>query len=171
MLTFTDIERARRNLKSYIFPTPLLRCEWLEERVGTPVYCKLENLQRTGAFKIRGAMNRLMQLDSTTRAKGVVTASAGNHGLGVAQAAKLLGCAATVFVPVEASSLKVSKLQQMGVTLRQEGRDYDEAEVLAQAYADAKSLSFTHGFAQPEVIAGQGTIGLELLEEIPNSGE
>ncbi len=170
MLTFTDIERARRNLKSYIFPTPLLRCAWLEERVGAPVYCKLENLQRTGSFKIRGAMNRLMQLDSATRAKGVVTASAGNHGLGVTQAAKLLGCAATVFVPVDASPLKVSKLRQLGVILRQEGRDYDEAEALAQAYAGDKSLSFIHGFAQPEVIAGQGTIGLELLEEIPNSG-
>jgi threonine dehydratase len=171
MLTFTDIEHARRNLKPYIFPTSLLRYAWPEERVGTPVYCKLENLQRTGSFKIRGAMNRLMQLDPNTRAKGVVTASAGNHGLGVAQGAKLLGCAATVFVPVDASPLKVSKLQQMGVTLRQEGRDYDEAEVLAQAYADTKGLSFIHGFAQPEVIAGQGTIGLELLEEIPNSGE
>ncbi len=167
MLTFTDIERARRNLKPYIFPTPLLRCAWLEERVGAPVFCKLENLQRTGAFKIRGAMNRLMQLDFNTRAKGVVTASAGNHGLGVAQAAKLFDCPATVFVPVDASPLKVSKLRQMGVTLRQEGRDYDEAEALAQAYADAKSLSFIHGFAQPEVIAGQGTIGLELLEQMP----
>lgn len=170
MLTFTDIEHARRNLKAYIFPAPLLRCTWLEDRVGAPVYCKLENLQRTGSFKIRGAMNRLLQLDSNTRAPGVVTASAGNHGIGVAQAARLLGCPATVFVPIEASPLKVSKLQQMGVTLRQEGHDYDEAETLAQAYADAKALSFIHGFAQPEVIAGQGTIGLELLEEIPNSG-
>lgn len=167
MLTFTDIERARRNLKPYIFPTPLLRCAWLEERVGAPVYGKLENLQCTGAFKIRGAMNRLMQLDSNTRAKGVVTASAGNHGLGVAQAAKLFDCPATVFVPIAASPLKVSKLRQMGVTLRQEGRDYDEAEALAQAYAGAKGLSFIHGFAQPEVIAGQGTIGLELLEQMP----
>ncbi|MGH7600655.1 MAG: threonine ammonia-lyase [bacterium] len=171
MITLIDIEHARRNLKPYIYPTPLLHCVWLEEHIGTSVYCKLENLQRTGAFKIRGAMNRLMQLDSTTRAKGVVTASAGNHGLGVAQAAKLLGCSATVFVPVEASPLKVSKLRQLDVTLRQDGRDYDEAEALAQAYADAKGLSFIHGFAQPEVIAGQGTIGLELLEEIPNSGE
>ncbi len=167
MLSLIDIEHARRNLKPYIFPTPLLRCAWLEERVGTPVYCKLENLQHTGSFKIRGAMNRLMQLDSDTRAKGVATASAGNHGLGVAQAAKLLRCPATVFVPVDASPLKVSKLRQLGVTLRQEGRDYDEAEALAQAYADDKNLSFIHGFAQREVIAGQGTIGLELLEQMP----
>ncbi|MCI0691700.1 threonine/serine dehydratase [candidate division KSB1 bacterium] len=170
MLTFTGIENARRNLQPHIYPTPLLRCTWLEEKAGAPIYCKLENLQRTGSFKIRGAMNRLMQLDSNTRAKGVVTASAGNHGLGVAQAAKLFGCPATVFVPVDASLLKVSKLRQLGVVLRQEGRDYDEAEVLAQAYADAKGLPFIHGFAQTEVIAGQGTIGLELLEEISNSG-
>jgi threonine dehydratase len=169
MLTLVDLEHARRNLTPYIYPTPLLRCAWLEARVGAPVYGKLENLQRTGSFKIRGAMSRLMQLDSNARAKGVVTASAGNHGLGVAQAAKLLGCAATVFVPVDASPLKVSKLQQMGVTLRLEGRDYDEAEALAQAYAAAQCLSFVHAFEQPEVIAGQGTVGLEVQEQMPEA--
>ncbi len=169
MITLTDVEQARRNLQPHIYPTPLLRCSWLEEKAGVPIYCKLENLQRTGSFKIRGAMNRLRQLDSTIRAKGVVTASAGNHGLGVAQAAKLLGCPATVFVPVEASPLKVSKLRQMGVALRQEGRDYDEADSLAQAFASAEGLAFVHAFEQPEIIAGQGTIGLEILEQIPDA--
>jgi threonine dehydratase len=169
MLTLTDIERARHNLEPDIYPTPLIHSAWLEERIGAPAYCKLENLQRTGSFKIRGAMNRLMQLDSKTRAKGVVTASAGNHGLGVAQAAKLLGCTATVFVPVDASPLKVSKLRQLDVMLRQEGRDYDEAEALAQAYATAQNLSFIHAFEQPEIIAGQGTLGLEVLEQMPDA--
>jgi threonine dehydratase len=169
MLSISDIDHARRNLQPYIYPTPLLRCTWLEEKAGAPIYCKLENLQRTGSFKIRGAMNRLVQLDATIRAKGVVTASAGNHGLGVAQAAKLLGCPATVFVPVEASPLKVSKLRQIGAALRQEGRDYDEADSLGQAYASAEGLSFIHAFEQPEIIAGQGTIGLEVLEQIPDA--
>jgi threonine dehydratase len=166
MISLTDIERARANLKPYIHPTPLLRCEWLEEKIGVPVYGKLENLQRTGSFKIRGAMNSLLQLDPAIRAKGVVTASAGNHGLGVAQAAQLLDCPATVFVPTTASSLKVSKLRQFDLTLIQAGKDYDESEVMAQSYAKEKNLRFIHGFDQPEVIAGQGTIGLELLDEI-----
>lgn len=172
MLSFSDIERARLNLKPYIYPTPLLRSGWLEESVPHGgIFCKLENLQRTGSFKIRGAMNRLLHLDPATRAGGVVTASAGNHGLGVAQAAKLLGCPATVFVPINASSLKVNKLLQLGVTLLQEGNDYDESEALAQAFADSKALPFIHGFAQPEVIAGQGTIGLELFEEMPEPSQ
>jgi threonine dehydratase len=141
----------------------------LEERAGVPVYCKLENLQRTGSFKIRGAMNRLLHLDAKARAAGVVTASAGNHGLGVAEAARLLGCPATIFVPVTASSLKVTKLRHFGVTLLQEGTDYDEAELAAKIYANAKGLFFLHAFEQPEVIAGQGTIGLEVMSEMAAS--
>jgi threonine dehydratase len=172
MITLADIERARLNLKPYIYPTPLLRSGWLEESIPHGgIFCKLENLQRTGSFKIRGALNRMLHLDPATRAGGVVTASAGNHGLGVAQAAKLLGCPATVFVPTNASSLKVNKLLQGGVTLLQEGNDYDESEALAQAYADSKDLPFIHGFVQPEVIAGQGTIGLELFEEMPGRSQ
>jgi threonine dehydratase len=171
MISLIDIDRARLNVKPYIYPTPLLCCAWLEERVGVPVFCKLENLQRTGSFKIRGATNRLLHLDPATRAGGVVTASAGNHGLGVAQAAKLLNCPATVFVPTNAVSLKVNKLRQLGVALFQEGNDYDESEALAQAYAESKALPFIHGFAQPEVIAGQGTIGLELFEEMPKPSQ
>ncbi|MDZ7360548.1 MAG: threonine/serine dehydratase [candidate division KSB1 bacterium] len=170
MVSFSEIERARKNIKSYIYPTPLLRCAWLEEKVrDAGVYTKLENLQRTGSFKIRGATNRLLQLDSAVRAKGVVTASAGNHGLGVAQAAQWFGCPSTIFVPTNASPLKVSKLRQLGVTLIEEGADYDEADAAAQAYAQKKNLAFIHAFDQPDVIAGQGTIGLELLEDLPAS--
>jgi threonine dehydratase len=170
MVSFTDIERARKNIKSYIYPTPLLRCTWLEEKAPHGgIYAKLENLQRTGSFKIRGATNSLLQLDSATRAKGVVTASAGNHGLGVAQAAQWLGCPAIIFVPTTASPLKVSKLRQLDVTLIEDGADYDEAEAAGQAYAQKKNLAFIHAFEQPNVIAGQGTIGLELLEDLPAS--
>jgi len=171
MISLTAIERARASLKPYIFPTPLLRCAWLEEKAGVAVYAKLENLQHTGAFKIRGAANALLNLDSATRKNGVVTASAGNHGLGVAQAARMLDCPATIFVPITASSLKVSKLRQFGVTLLQEGKDYDDSEAIAQAYSKEKNLHFIHAFDQPEVIAGQGTIGLELLDEISPSNQ
>jgi threonine dehydratase len=166
MIALVDLEHARVNLKPYIYPTPLLRCQWLEEKIGVPVYGKLENLQRTGSFKIRGAMNALLNLDPAMRTNGVVTASAGNHGLGVAQASQLLNCPATIFVPANASSLKVGKLRQFGVNLIQEGKDYDETEVVAQNYAKEKNLPFSHAFEQPEVIAGQGTIGLELFEQI-----
>ncbi|MDZ7292921.1 MAG: threonine/serine dehydratase [candidate division KSB1 bacterium] len=167
MISLADIERARLALKPYIYPTPLLRCFWLEELAGVPVYCKLENLQRTGSFKMRGATNRLLNLDPAERAAGVVTASAGNHGLGVAQAAQLFNCPATIFVPTTASSLKVRNLRQFGVTLIQEGSDYDDAEELARNYATVHNLSFIHAFEQSEIIAGQGTIGLELLEQMP----
>jgi len=167
MLNFIDLERARLNLKPYISPTPLLRCPWLEKKAGVPVYAKLENLQRTGSFKIRGATNALLHLDAAARAQGIVTASAGNHGLGVAQAAQWLGGAVTVFVSSAASPLKINKLRQLGATLQQAGNDYDEADAIGKAYAQEKNLPFVHAYEQDEVIAGQGTMGLELLEKIP----
>lgn len=167
MITLTDIERAHTQIKPYLYPTPLIRCPWLEEKFATPVFAKLENLQRTGSFKMRGATNALLQLDPAARSKGVVTASAGNHGLGVAQAAQLLGSSVTVFVSQAASPLKMHKLRQLGATLIQQGADYDEADAIGQAYAREKNLPFVHAYEQDEVIAGQGTIGLELLEKIP----
>jgi len=165
-ITLNDIGRARQNITPHIYSTPLLRCSWLEEQIGAPVYGKLENLQRRGSFKIRGAANGLLQLDPAQRAKGVVTASAGNHGLGLAQVAQLLGCPVTVFVSISTSPLKINKLRQLGARLIQEGADYDASEALAQAHAKTKHPPFIHAFDQPEVIAGQGTIGLELLDEM-----
>ena len=166
MISFSDVERARINIQPYIYPTPLVRCLWLEKAIGAPVHAKLENLQRTGSFKMRGATNALLHLDAAARAQGIVTASAGNHGLGVAQAAQLLGGAVTVFVSTAASPLKMSKLRLLGASLIQQGNDYDEADAIGKAYAREKNLSFVHAYEQDEVMAGQGTIGLELLEEI-----
>ena len=166
MLTLTTIQHARTRIQPYLYPTPLIRCPWLEEKISAPVYAKLENLQRTGSFKMRGATNALLQLDPAARSKGLVTASAGNHGLGVAQAAQLLGGTVTVFVSQAASPLKMHKLRQLGANLIQQGTDYDEADAIGQAYAREKNLPFVHAFEQDEVIAGQGTIGLELLEKI-----
>jgi len=167
MISLADIERAQSEIKPYLHPTPLVRCQWLEKEIGVPVHAKLENLQRTGSFKMRGATNALLHLEAVTRTQGIVTASAGNHGLGVAQAAKLIGGAATVFVSHAASPLKMSKLRQLGASLIQQGADYDEADAMGKAYAQEKNLPFVHAYEQDEVIAGQGTIGLELLEEIP----
>ena len=163
---FTAIESAHARIKPYLYPTPLIRCPWLEEKINAPVFAKLENLQRTGSFKMRGATNALLQLDAAVRNGGIVTASAGNHGLGVAQATQLLGGAVTVFVSQAASPLKMSKLRQLGAHLIQQGADYDEADAIGKAYAQEKNLPFIHAYEQDEVIAGQGTVGLELLEEL-----
>jgi len=167
MISLSDIERAQIEIKPYLYPTPLVRCQWLEKEIGVPVHAKLENLQRTGSFKMRGATNALLHLDPVTRTQGILTASAGNHGLGVAQAAQLLGGKVTVFISPAASPLKMNKLRQHGASLIQQGNDYDEAEAIGKAYAQEKNLPFVHAYEQDEVIAGQGTIGLELLEEIP----
>lgn len=163
---FTAIERAHTAIKPYIYSTPLIRCPWLEEKIHAPVFAKLENLQCTGSFKMRGATNALLQLEPAARSRGIVTASAGNHGLGVAQAAQLLGGTVTVFVSHAASPLKMNKLRQLGANLIQQGADYDEADAIGKAYAREKNLPFVHAYEQDEVIAGQGTIGLELLEKI-----
>lgn len=166
MISPKQIEQASERLVSYLFPTPLVQSRWLSQIMGAPVFCKLENFQRTGSFKFRGAMNYLLQMSATNRARGVVTASAGNHGLGVADASRLLGSAATVFMPANASPLKVAKLQKLGVSLVQQGCDYDEAHETAQQFAQEHALPFIHAFAQDEIIAGQGTVGLEIAAQM-----
>lgn len=161
-----QIEQAGQRLARYLLPTPLVYSRWLSQICGAPVYCKLENLQRTGSFKFRGAMNCLLQMPAADRARGVVTASAGNHGLGVATAARFLGAEATIFLPTSASPLKVAKLQKLGARLVQQGRDFDEAHAAAHVFAQERDLAFIHAFAQEEVIAGQGTVGLDLAEHM-----
>lgn len=168
MLNITNVRQASAALLPHVFETPCVRALWLEEAARGPVYCKLENLQRTGSFKFRGALNSLLQLDHATRARGLVTASAGNHGLGVASAAAMRGCAVKIFVPQTVSSAaKKHKLQALGVELIIAGRDYDEAEAAAQNYAQEHGLRFIHAFDDDEVIAGQGTVGLEIIKQLP----
>ncbi|NUO80734.1 threonine/serine dehydratase [candidate division KSB1 bacterium] len=170
MLEIIRIQQALERLRPLRFETPCVRAPWLEEAANGPVFCKLENLQRTGSFKFRGAMNSLLQLDAQTLAKGIVTASAGNHGLGVAVAAHMRGCAAKIFVPENIASAKKQKLQALGAELIIAGRDYDEAEAAAQSHAQAHALPFIHAFDDEEVIAGQGTVGLEILAQLPSAG-
>ncbi len=169
MLQFEHIKQAAHALREFALRTPCVRVAWLDAFAGGPVYCKLEFLQRTGSFKFRGAMNSLLQLDDATRARGIVTASAGNHGLGVATAAALLDCKAKIFVPENVASAKKHKLQALGVELIITGKDYDETDAAGQTYAREQGLRFIHAFDDDEVIAGQGTVGLEILEQIAQS--
>jgi threonine dehydratase len=140
----------------------------LSERVGASVYLKLENWQTTGSFKLRGALNRIAQMSAAERARGIVTASAGNHALGVGYAARTLNVSpATIFVPLNAPRTKLAKLREFPVTVRQVGATYDDAQRAADAFAREQGATFVHAYDDPRTVAGQGTIGLEILEDLP----
>jgi threonine dehydratase len=170
-LTPTSILAAAQRLKGRVLRTPLEPSEALSEASGARVYLKLENLQRTGSFKLRGALNRLLTLDEAERAAGVVAASAGNHALGVAQAASLLGVRATLIVPKSGSPAKIAALSRYPaewVELLLEGDDYDAAEALAIDLARQSRRRFVSAYNDPQTMAGQGTAALEILEDLPD---
>ncbi len=162
-----EVRAARVLLEGVARSTPLAGMRGLSEQVGGPVLLKCENLQRTGSFKIRGAYVRIARLPVTERASGVVAASAGNHAQGVALAASLLGCRSTVFMPQAAPLPKVAATKAYGAEVRLAGRTVDEALVAAKAFAAASGAVLIHPFDHPDVIAGQGTVGLEILEQCP----
>jgi threonine dehydratase len=167
-LTIDDVQRAREVVRRHLAPTPLRRS--LAVR-GRPVHLKLECWQPTGQFKVRGALNVLSSLTEAERRRGVVAASAGNHALGVAFAAATLGgVPATLFVPTSAPRTKVDKLRLFPVTVREEGATYDDAYALARAHAESTGATYVHAFEDPRTAAGQGTIGLEILEQMPDVG-
>lgn len=170
MITLQDILRARRAIDAHIFRTPLRASFLLSERVGATVYLKLENWQLTGSFKLRGALNCLAQLADAERARGIVTASAGNHALGVAYAARALrvSAATTIFVPCTAPRAKLAKLREYAVTVRPVGATYDEAHRAAEEFARATGATFVPAYDHPHVVAGQGTLGLEIFEDAPD---
>jgi threonine dehydratase len=163
--TLADIEAARRQIAGLARITPLYSSETLSRRAGMPVYLKAENLQRTGSFKIRGAVNRIAALSDQERAAGVVTASAGNHGQAVALAAREAGVGATVFMPQDAPMAKVDATRSYGAEVVLVGEGFEEANVAARERVDA-GATFVHAFEDEIVIAGQGTIGLEIAEQI-----
>lgn len=167
----SDIYGARRRLAGHVYRTPLARSEWLSERAGADVFLKLECWQRTRSFKIRGAFNAAVLLSPEERAQGLIAASAGNHGQGVALAARELGSRATIFVPESAPATKKEHIVAYGAELREVPGIYDDAEAAARAYAEETGATFVHAFADPAVIAGQGTIGVELLEDLPELRE
>src|SRR4051794_22227290 len=162
-----EIEAARELLGDVARLTPVEGSRPLSERVGGPVALKCENLQRAGSFKIRGAYVRIARLSDEQRSHGVVAASAGNHAQGVALAARLLGTSSTVFMPEGAPIPKVEATKAYGATVRFAGNSVDEALVAAEEYAAKSESVVIHPFDHPDIVAGQGTVGLEILEQCP----
>ena len=167
-VTFADVQAARALLAGVARTTPLEGSRALSDRVGGPVWLKCENLQRTGSFKIRGAYVRIARLSPAERARGVVAASAGNHAQGVALAASLLGIASTVFMPEAAPLPKVAATTAYGATVRLHGATLDEALLVAREFEQRTGAVLIHPFDHVDVIAGQGTVGLELVEQCPD---
>jgi threonine dehydratase len=162
-----DIARARAAVGDVARHTPVLPSLTLSERTGTEVVLKAENLQRTGSFKLRGALNKLAALGEGCR-RGVTAGSAGNHAWACAQAAEARGVPCEVFMPAEAPISKMEGCRAHGATVHIGGASVDECVALARARAEAAGMAFVHPFDDPDIIAGQGTLGLELLEDVPD---
>ena len=167
--TLADIQEARGRVAGVARVTPVYGSETFSRIAGRDVWLKAENLQRTGAFKVRGAVNRIATLTEQERAAGVVAASAGNHGQAVAWAAREAGIPARIYVPQDAPMAKVEACRTYGSELIMGGESFEEALAAAQADVDETSATFLHPFEDPLVIAGQGTIGLELAEQVPDA--
>src|SRR5665811_2260842 len=167
-VTLDDVVAAQELLSSIIRPTPLELSRALSERVGSDVHLKCENLQRAGSFKIRGAYTRMSRLSDEEKARGVVAASAGNHAQGVALAAKLLGIRSTVFMPLGAPIPKLMATRGYGAEVEQLGTSIDECLVRARQFETETGAVLIHPFDHPDIVAGQGTCGLEILEQCPD---
>jgi threonine dehydratase len=165
-----EIKEARSRLGGVARMTPVYGTETLSKKVGRPVWLKAENLQRTGSFKVRGAVNKLATLSEGERRAGVVAASAGNHGQAVAWAAREAGIKATIFMPQDAPMAKVEPTKNYGGKAELTGGSFEEALQAALAYAESSGATFVHPYEDEKVIAGQGTIGLELVEQVPDFG-
>ncbi|MFD7299091.1 threonine ammonia-lyase [Streptomyces sp. NPDC059897] len=166
-VTLDDVRGAQKMLSGVARVTSMAHSHHLSQLAGTPVHLKCENLQRTGSFKLRGAYVRIAGLLPEERAAGVVAASAGNHAQGVALASSLLGVRSTVFMPVGAPLPKVAATREYGAEVRLHGQVVDETLAAAQSYAEETGAVFIHPFDHPDVVAGQGTLGLEILEQCP----
>jgi threonine dehydratase len=165
--TLTDVLEARLRIAPYLRPTPLYRYAALDELLGAEVHVKHENHQPIGAFKVRGGVNLVAQLDPAERERGVVTASTGNHGQSIAFAAGLFGVRATICVPEDANPVKVASIRGLGGELVFHGRDFDDARKHCEALAAEHGYRYVHSANEPALIAGVGTEALEILEEQP----
>jgi threonine dehydratase len=165
--TLADIQEARKRLSGIADATPIFLSETFSRRAGRKVLLKAENLQRTGSFKVRGAVNKLSTLSTEERAAGVVAASAGNHGQAVAWAARELGLPATIYVPQDAPMAKVEACKNYGATTVMTGAYFEDALEAALRHVEEQRGTFIHPYEDQLVIAGQGTIGLELVEQVP----
>jgi len=167
--SIADIQAARERVGDRVRVTPVYGSDSLSRRSGRRIWLKAENLQRTGSFKIRGAVNKLAMLGESERAVGVMAASAGNHGQAVAWAARQFDVRATIFMPEDAPMAKVEATRNYGAITELCGAGFDEAMAEAQEQAAATGATFVHAFEDPAVIAGQGTLGLELAEDVPDA--
>lgn len=167
--SLADVRAAAARIAGIVRRTPLERSDALTGISGVPVHLKLEGFQRTGSFKVRGACNFVAQLRPDERARGLVTASAGNHGLGVALAARLMGARAVIYLPGDAPEVKRRRIARHGAELRRVDGGYDDAHHAAEAFAAESGACFVHAFSDPAVVAGQGTVGLEIFEELPDA--
>ena len=166
--TLADFELALANVRQVAIETPVLHSNYLSQLVGKPVELKCENLQRTGAYKLRGAFNRMSKLTPAERKKGVVAASAGNHAQGVALAAAKLGIKATIFMPVGASLPKFQATQNYGAEVVLSGAVFQETLKAAQEYSEKKGAIFIPPYDHLDVVTGQGTVGIEIMDQVPD---
>ncbi len=167
-VTYDDIAAARDRIAAVVDVTPCPRSDALSELTGCRIYCKLDYLQQTGSFKERGGANALMQLDKAQRARGVIAASAGNHALALACHGRRLGIAVTVVMPRFSPLIKVATCRRYGAHVVLHGDDFDAARAHALQRRDRDGLTYIHGFDDPAIIAGQGTLALEVLEQVPD---
>ena len=167
MLTLKDFEEAVEQVQKAAIKTELIYSDYLSEQTGNKVYLKPENLQKTGAYKIRGAYYKISTLTEEERAKGLITASAGNHAQGVAYAAKVYGCKAVIVMPTTTPLMKVDRTKSYGAEVVLYGNVYDEAAAQAAKLAAEHGYTFIHPFDDPAVATGQGTIAMEIIKELP----
>ena len=166
--TIEDIQAAKNRIDGRVMRTPFVAAEKLSSMTGVNIWLKLENLQFTGAFKERGALNKLLMMSDKERLKGVIAASAGNHAQGLAYHAKALGVAATIVMPTTTPDIKVRQTRELGANVVLHGLTFDEARTHAEALCDERGHILVHPFDDPDVIAGQGTIALEMIEQGPD---
>jgi threonine dehydratase len=168
VVAFKDVEAARERIAGAVYYSPCRPSIPLSEITGMEIFCKLDNLQRTGSFKERGARNALGQLPPDQQTRGVIAASAGNHAQALAYQGKLLGIPATVVMPKFAPLVKVNNCQKLGATVVLHGKDFGEAKAHAHLIEKKKGLAYIDGYDDPAIIAGQGTMGLEIVEQTPD---
>jgi threonine dehydratase len=166
-VTVADVERARQRIAPLVDPSPVIRSPRLSDSLGVPVWLKLECLQPPGSFKVRGAASKILALSDLERDRGVIACSGGNHGASVAYVAGVLGIPATICVPETVDPVKLRAIRASGAEAVVSGATYDDAVEVSERLGSERGLTPVHPFDDPEVIAGQGTIGLELLEQVP----
>ena len=164
---YTDVLKAKKRISPYLNKTPLLEYPGLSKVLGFHAYIKHENMQPTGAFKIRGGINLISQLSSEDKEKGVITASSGNHGQSIALASQMFGVKATICVPSNVNPDKAEAIESFGAEIIADGRDFDDARVNAERIAEEQGLRYVHSANEPLLIAGVGTVALEILEDLP----